>query len=303
MVLQEEPAQDGPVPVAGTTRLPKRGKASEGKCMRVQCARPTGQPGTEFMGIADIDSLSPATFVTNGVVAVPVWQAAKVMMARTGCDARVISGSKFVQWMKCLKWSDKDWKAAEKDCKKGDIKASMAGVHLEKADFVFIGFVRDLHWSLLILCHPGAWSHDAGQQMQSCRTLAALKAQVHAGRLLTETTDQTKPAILLHLDSTKKHRVDRHMSVICRTLALLMPLQGAEIEDRLHLYSVCNSGSPPYDNVMSCTPAGHAGTFLHRCHPAVHREPYDPPVQQQGWLGATDATPQQWWLTNCADSL
>lgn len=138
--------------------------------MRVQCASPSGRPGAEFMGLVDIESLSPQKFVTNGVVAVPVWHATKALMARTGLNARVISGSKFVQWMKCLKWSDKDWKEAEKDSKKGDIKASMAGVHLEKADFVFIGFVRDLHWSLLILCHPGAWSHAAGQRMQSCQT-------------------------------------------------------------------------------------------------------------------------------------
>jgi len=124
--------------------------------MRVQMAYPSGLPGTEFMGLVDIETLSPATWVTNGVVAIPMWHAAKRMMARTGCDARVISGSQFIRWMKSLDWSEADIAAAEKDGKKGDIKASMKNVHLEKADFVFIGFPRKKHWSLMILCHPGA---------------------------------------------------------------------------------------------------------------------------------------------------
>ena len=124
--------------------------------MRVPFPHPSGIPGTEFMGLGDIDTLSPQTWVTNGVVAIPMWHAAKRMMARTGCAARVISGSKFVQWMKSLDWSEQDLAAAEEDGKKGDIKASMKNVHLETADFVFIGFPRNKHWSLLILCHPGA---------------------------------------------------------------------------------------------------------------------------------------------------
>ena len=108
------------------------------------------------MGLNDIERLSPATWVTNGDVVVPMGHAAKRLMARTGCDARVISGSLFVQWSKSLDWSEADWEAAKKDGKKADIKATMANVHLETADYVFIGFVRDKHWGLLILCHPGA---------------------------------------------------------------------------------------------------------------------------------------------------
>lgn len=123
--------------------------------MRVQCPHPTGRPGTEFMGASDIKALSPGTWVTNGDAVVHMGHAAKGLMERTGCDARVISGSTFTKWMKTLDWSEEDCQKAEEQGNKADIKASMTNFHLQNADIVFIGYVRGLHWSLLVLCHPG----------------------------------------------------------------------------------------------------------------------------------------------------
>ena len=68
-----------------------------------------------------------------------------------------------------------------------------------------------------------------------------MNTQVHAGRLLTEAADPTKPALLLHFDSTKAHAIDEHLRTICRTLALVMPVEATEIEARIHLHSVCSS--------------------------------------------------------------
>lgn len=73
-----------------------------------------------------------------------------------------------------------------------------------------------------------------------------MNTQVHAGRLLTETADPTKPAILLHFDSTKAHAVDQHLRKICQTLALVMPLEATEIEARIHVHSVWSSVGSPF---------------------------------------------------------
>lgn len=153
------------------------------------------------------------------------------MMTRTGYDVRVIVGSTFTRWIEYLDWSPHNTRA-------NGVEKSVQNVHLEKADFVLIAFTRDGHWSLLGLCNPGVSNCVAVLRMSTNRTVPVQDTHVHTGRLLTETVDPTKPPILLHIDSTRKHEVASHLTGICGALGRVMTLRGEVIKARLHLFTV-----------------------------------------------------------------
>lgn len=86
--------------------------------------------------------------VTSNCIEVAMSWAATRLRERTGADVRVISGTIFRMWLKRVHWTEAQIEAHGNP-------PSMNQTGLEKADYVLIAYSRKLHWSFLVLCHPG----------------------------------------------------------------------------------------------------------------------------------------------------
>ena len=127
----------------------RNNKVHRSACMRVQAVKPTGRIGEALMSFGDMQGLQHGRWVTSGAIEVAMSWAAQAMQRRTGREVRVIGGSDFKKWRKYTEWPDES-------LSKHAMPPSMKNVRLEEADFALIGYIVGEHWSMLVLCHPGA---------------------------------------------------------------------------------------------------------------------------------------------------
>lgn len=93
-----------------------------------------------------IAKLAPRTWIDDKTVLWMVSRAATLWNRRTGQDIRVLDSLRLQQMLDALSdWSDHAparW---------------MPKMGLYDADFWLMPWHQGVHWSLLVLCHPGTW--------------------------------------------------------------------------------------------------------------------------------------------------
>lgn len=95
----------------------------------------------------DILTLASDTMLSNSPITWYVNHCAKRMRARTRMDVRVIQSDLLQHWIGTVNQTRDNGQP---------LKPDMHRAKLHAADFVFIVWYMGVHFSLLVLCHPGA---------------------------------------------------------------------------------------------------------------------------------------------------
>lgn len=191
---------------------------------------PDGAPEWAGMCLPDIESCAPGGWVSNGAIRIMVTAAVRAMRIRTGLDVRMLSGSDFLHWMNYASWSAKKRQERAKPAHYDDH-------NFGAADYVILPCYYAVHWSAMILCHPGA-THIVHVLYCECSQTNKNMTTCIAGRFKDQVLDPARPPILLHMDSLRLHHKRNFEGKVERLLAELFDVTVERVEERLTYYQV-----------------------------------------------------------------
>lgn len=116
--------------------------------VKYEAFNPDGSITSLWLQHQDLASMQPGAYVSNYSIFVVVASAVRHVRNRTGKDVRAVTGTTWQSWLRYTRWDQ------ERRLRQGTPK-TMIGCGFREADYVLLPWVVGLHWSSLILCHPG----------------------------------------------------------------------------------------------------------------------------------------------------